>query len=89
MDTGIYPMWDRFGFNYENGQAWDAFNKIMLSENLELIGLHCHIGTFMLSPDAYATAASKLADLALGVKKNTIMRSNTLIWVVALLLKTL
>ncbi|MFX5968800.1 hypothetical protein ABTE68_20555, partial [Acinetobacter baumannii] len=22
MDTGIYPMWDRFGFNYENGQAW-------------------------------------------------------------------
>jgi len=21
MDTGIYPKWDRFGFNYENGQA--------------------------------------------------------------------
>ncbi|MBN1337889.1 MAG: hypothetical protein JXA03_01120 [Bacteroidales bacterium] len=69
MDTGIYPMWDRFGFNYENGQAWDALNKIMRSPTLELVGLHCHIGTFMLSPEAYAAAAYKLADLALGIKK--------------------
>lgn len=69
MDTGIYPMWDRFGFNYENGQAWDALNKIMRSEKLELVGLHCHIGTFMLSAAAYAVAANKLIDLALGVKK--------------------
>jgi len=69
MDTGIYPMWDRFGFNYENGQAWDALNKIMRSNKLELIGLHCHIGTFMLTAQAYATAAYKLADLAIGIKK--------------------
>ncbi len=69
LDTGIYPMWDRFGFNYENGQAWDALNKIMRSEKLELVGLHCHIGTFMLSAQAYAVAANKLIDLALGVKK--------------------
>jgi len=69
MDTGIYPMWDRFGFNYENGQAWDALNKIMRNDKLELVGLHCHIGTFMLSAQAYETAAYKLADLAIGVKK--------------------
>ncbi|MCD4735414.1 MAG: hypothetical protein K8R53_05190 [Bacteroidales bacterium] len=69
MDTGIYPMWDRFGFNYENGQAWDALNKIMRSDVLELTGLHCHIGTFMLTAQAYATAANKLIDLALGVRK--------------------
>lgn len=69
MDTGVYPMWDRFGFNYENGQAWDAINKIMISEHLELVGLHCHIGTFMLSANAYATAAYKLADLAVSIKK--------------------
>ena len=67
MDTGIYPMWDRFGFNYESGQAWDAINKIMLTDKLDLVGLHCHIGTFMLSANAYAIAANKLADLALGV----------------------
>ena len=68
MDTGIYPMWDRFGFNYENGQAWDALNKIMVSGKLDLVGLHCHIGTFMLSSNAYAVAAYKLADLALAIK---------------------
>ncbi len=69
MDTGIYPMWDRFGFNYENGQAWEAINKIMASETLDLIGLHCHIGTFMLMASAYGVAASKMADLAQGIKK--------------------
>jgi diaminopimelate decarboxylase len=69
MDTGIYPMWDRFGFNYENGQAWDAINKIMASNKLNLVGLHCHIGTFMLSPGAYGIAATKMADLALSIKK--------------------
>ncbi len=69
MDTGIYPMWDRFGFNYENGQAWDALNKIMRSSKLELMGLHCHIGTFMLTASAYAIAATKLADLAIGIEQ--------------------
>ncbi|MBU1370430.1 MAG: alanine racemase [Bacteroidetes bacterium] len=69
MDTGIYPMWDRFGFNYENGQAWDALNKIMFGGQMDLVGLHTHIGTFMLSPNAYAIAASKLANLAQRVQQ--------------------
>ncbi|MGD1846669.1 MAG: hypothetical protein ACFB10_14875, partial [Salibacteraceae bacterium] len=68
MDTGIYPMWDRFGFNYENGAAWDAINKIIYSDRMDLVGLHCHIGTFMLAPEAYGVAASKLADLAVNIK---------------------
>lgn len=63
MDTGIYPMWDRFGFNYENGEAWNAINRIMLAEQLEMIGLHTHIGTYIMSANAYAVAASKLANL--------------------------
>lgn len=69
MDTGVYPMWDRFGFNYENGQAWDAINKIMASGKLNLTGLHAHIGTFMLTPSAYGVAASKLSELALRIKQ--------------------
>lgn len=68
MDTGIYPMWDRFGFNFENGQAWDVLNKIMRCETMELVGLHTHIGTFMLSPNAYAVAATKLSELAVNIK---------------------
>ena len=69
MDTGIYPIWDRFGFNYENGQAWNALNKIMRSDVMDLVGLHTHIGTFMLSSNAYAIAATKLAALATEIKK--------------------
>jgi diaminopimelate decarboxylase len=63
LDAGIYPIWDRFGFNYENGEAWNAINRIMLAENLDLIGLHTHIGTYIMTANAYAVAASKLANL--------------------------
>jgi len=69
MDTGIYPKWDRFGFNFENGQAWNAITRILSSEHLELVGLHSHIGTFMLTPSAYGVAASKLCELAWKVKE--------------------
>lgn len=69
MDTGVYPMWDRFGFNYENGDAWDAVNRIMINEKLELVGLHAHIGTYMMSASTYKVAAGKLADLAYGIEK--------------------
>ncbi|QRX62968.1 alanine racemase [Dysgonomonadaceae bacterium zrk40] len=63
MDTGVYPQWDRFGFNYESGEAWNAIMKIVTQHSLELEGLHCHIGTYMLTPSAYATAANKLCQL--------------------------
>lgn len=69
MDTGIYPKWDRFGFNFENGEAWNALTRVITSERLNLVGLHCHIGTFMLSPSAYAIAATKLCELMWNVKE--------------------
>jgi diaminopimelate decarboxylase len=69
MDTGVYPIWDRFGFNYENGQAWNAINKIMAHESLELVGLHCHIGTYMMTASAYATATYKLVELMQRVRQ--------------------
>jgi len=64
MDTGVYPQWDRFGFNYESGQAWNAIMKIVTQKNLELEGLHCRIGTYMLTANAYAVAARKMCELA-------------------------
>lgn len=65
MDTGVYPQWDRFGFNYESGQAYNAITKIIAQEKLQLEGLHCHIGTYMLTANAYAVAARKMCELAL------------------------
>ena len=64
MDTGIFPQWTRFGFNYENGEAWDALNRIMISGKMDLIGLHAHIGTYVMVASAYGVAASKLSELA-------------------------
>jgi diaminopimelate decarboxylase len=72
MDTGVFPIWDRFGFNYENGEAWNALTKIIDSGTLKLVGLHCHIGTYVQSTSAYGIAASKLAELAIRCK--TILR---------------
>ena len=68
MDTGIYPIWDRFGFNFESGQAWAAINKIAANNNFIFTGLHAHIGTYMLSTQAYGVAASKLCQLATDCK---------------------
>jgi diaminopimelate decarboxylase len=68
MDTGIYPKWDRFGFNLENGQAWNAITRIINDNNLELTGLHCHIGTFIMVPSAYAAATARLCELAHSIR---------------------
>ncbi|HBB91381.1 MAG: diaminopimelate decarboxylase [Bacteroidetes bacterium GWF2_49_14] len=65
MDTGIYPKWDRFGFNFENGEAAQAIDLIMESGALEMAGLHTHIGTYIISLGAYRIAAEKLARLAI------------------------
>jgi diaminopimelate decarboxylase len=62
-------MWDRFGFNYENGEAWKALNQIMQNDKLELIGLHTHIGTYIMAPSGYYVAATKLAKLATQVNQ--------------------
>ncbi len=69
MDTGIHPRWDRFGFNYENGEAWNALNRIMISKKLDLVGIHSHIGTYIMVAGAYGVAASKLADLIVNIDK--------------------
>jgi len=69
MDTGIYPQWSRFGFNLENGQAWDAVKRIVLGGKLEVNGLHSHIGTFILEPKAYEKQVKKMIDFAYSIEK--------------------
>ncbi|MBI5471256.1 MAG: alanine racemase [Ignavibacteriae bacterium] len=64
MDVGVYPQWDRFGLNYENGEAWQALKRIAANKRLRLVGLHTHIGTYMMTAEAYRIAATKLATLA-------------------------
>lgn len=63
MDTGVYPQWSRFGFNIENNSAFNAVKRIEHSDHLHIEGIHCHIGTFMLEPNAYKEAVRKVVGL--------------------------
>jgi diaminopimelate decarboxylase len=56
--------WDRFGFNLESGQALQACQRVMASSHLKMVGLHAHVGTFILDAGLYRQVAEKLAALA-------------------------
>ena len=68
LDAGIRPVWSKFGFGLETGDAWRAIKRIHAIDarhagRLSLRGLHTHIGTYILEPQAYAVAADKLVTL--------------------------
>jgi len=63
MNTGVYPAWSRFGFNFENGEAYDAIKRMYDKGNIYLVGIHSHIGTFMLDAHAYRLATIKIMQL--------------------------
>lgn len=68
MDTGIYPSWDRFGFNYDNGEAMAAARRMFTGGKLALVGVHSHIGTCVLDPSAYKLEVEKLVAFMKAVK---------------------
>jgi len=70
MDTGISPMWTRFGFNFESGEAYRAIQRMVSGKRMKLTGLHTHIGTFIIDANAYYWAANKLLQLAQKIKEN-------------------
>lgn len=50
----------KFGFDLKNGQANEAFNAVYQHEFLNLLGLHCHIGSQIFDTAAFRLAAEKL-----------------------------
>lgn len=55
--------WERFGFHLESGEALDAALRVCQSPWLRLRGIHCHLGTFIPFPAAYAESARALCRL--------------------------
>lgn len=51
----------KFGFDLMNGQADRAFHKVYQHRFLNLLGLHCHIGSQIFDTEAFRLAAEKLA----------------------------
>ncbi|MDQ7779024.1 MAG: alanine racemase [Planctomycetota bacterium] len=58
-----YPPWDRFGFNVESGQAFEACKRIISSQSLRLNGLHVHVGTYISDVAVYQQMAERLSAL--------------------------
>ncbi|MHC4872570.1 MAG: diaminopimelate decarboxylase [Planctomycetota bacterium] len=69
LDSGIQPQWSRFGFNLETGQAMEAVRRMAAGGKLCLTALHCHIGTYILNPQAYSQQIAKLIKFAYEVEK--------------------
>ncbi len=50
----------KFGFDLQNGQAAEALQKAMDSEYLDLLGVHCHIGSQIFETTGFLLAARKI-----------------------------
>jgi diaminopimelate decarboxylase len=54
----------KFGFNLGNGDALVAVDRARRSPAVELVGLHCHIGSNVFEASSFAKAAEVMADFA-------------------------
>lgn len=50
----------KFGFSIAAGAAWDAILSASRHESLKVIGVHCHIGSQIFSPEAFTESAVRL-----------------------------
>lgn len=50
----------KFGFDLNNGQADDAFEAVAHHPYVNLLGLHCHIGSQIFETQGFVAAAEKL-----------------------------
>ncbi|MDP4106202.1 MAG: diaminopimelate decarboxylase [Bacillota bacterium] len=50
----------KFGFDLQNGQAQTALQNALGNENIEVLGLHCHIGSQIFDPTGFLLATQKI-----------------------------
>ena len=53
----------KFGFNLNNGDAQKAITRAQSSAAIDLIGIHCHIGSNVFTVDNFAEASKVMVDL--------------------------
>jgi diaminopimelate decarboxylase len=54
----------KFGFDLQNGQAENAVKIALESEYIEILGLHCHIGSQIFETTGFILAARKMIEKA-------------------------
>lgn len=58
----------KFGFSIYNGEAEKIVNFVAEKPNLNLVGLHCHIGSQIFEQKSFVLAAKKTADFYAEIK---------------------
>jgi diaminopimelate decarboxylase len=54
----------KFGFNLANGDALRAVERARVSPSVNLVGLHCHIGSNVFAASSFGKAVEVMADFA-------------------------
>ena len=52
----------KFGFSIDNGDALEIINKTINTENVKLLGLHCHIGSQIFEDKGFILAIEKMTE---------------------------
>lgn len=61
----------KFGFALETGEAMEAVKKALSFAEIELVGLHCHIGSQIFDIDPFELAADVMLHFMADIKRET------------------
>jgi len=53
----------KFGFSLASGAAAEAVRRVVMLESLQLVGLHCHIGSHIFDTHGFSLAAHRMVGL--------------------------
>ncbi len=68
ITTGILDS--KFGFPLQNGQAEEAVKMAICRQHLNLVGLHCHIGSQVFEVEPYVEAVKVMLGFASEMRRN-------------------
>jgi diaminopimelate decarboxylase len=60
----------KFGFNLQGGAAGEAVKKVMAASGLDLVGVHCHIGSQIFALKPFQIAARAMMEFYAHVQKD-------------------
>ncbi len=61
----------KFGFALETGEAMECVKRAVSAKNVELVGVHCHIGSQIFDVEPFVLAAEVMMNFIGDIKKET------------------
>ncbi|HVE98946.1 MAG TPA: diaminopimelate decarboxylase [Mycobacteriales bacterium] len=58
----------KFGFSLAAGAAAEACRRVLTTDGLELVGIHCHIGSHIFDTHGFSLAAHRMVELLAAVR---------------------